>query len=364
MEFSKSVNDERKIILIMLFLILLGLVYSLAAGSMQALRVNKLESYFLIKQLLAAILGTGLIILAYKIPLDCYRKIVFPLYVITICLLVVVFIFDPINGSHRWINMPIFSIQPSELAKFTAILYLAHYLDKKNDEIKELLTGFLPACILLGVVVLLVLLEPDMGGAFVISIVAFSLFFVAGANIKHLLGIVFFCLPFLIFLLLMGYHKERLISFLDPWTYHNTSGYQLIQSLISVGSGGLFGKGIGNSTQKLYFLPEIHTDFVFAAIAEELGFIGAFLLIVAILTLFILCIKSALKQPDNFKFLLVFGISLMLILPALIHIAVVLGLAPTKGITFPLVSYGGSSLIINMFFVGIVLRNIRELKCE
>lgn len=364
MEVIKNINDERKIILLMLFLILLGFIYSLAAGSMQALRVNKLEYYFLIKQFLAAIIGTILIIAAYKIPLDYYRVIVFPLYVITIILLASVFLFEPINGSHRWINVPIFSLQPSEIAKFTTILYLAHYLDRKNDEIKELLTGFLPACILLGVVVLLVLVEPDMGGAFLIAIVAFSLFFIAGANIKHLLGIVFFSLPFLLFILLMGYHKERLISFLDPWSYHNTSGYQLIQSLISVGSGGLFGKGIGNSTQKLYFLPEIHTDFVFAAVAEELGFIGALILIGMVLALFILCIKSALKQADNFKFLLIFGVSLMIILPALIHISVALGLVPTKGITFPLVSYGGSSLIINMFFVGIVLRNIKELKCE
>jgi len=153
----------------------------------------------------------------------------------------------------------------------------------------------LPACILLGVIVLLILLEPDIGGAFLVAIVAFSLFFIAGANVKHILGIVFFCLPFMIFLMLMGYRKERLISFLDPWSYHNTSGYQLIQSLISVGSGGIFGKGIGNSTQKLYFLPEIHTDFVFAAVAEELGFIGAFILILAILMLFLLSIKSALS---------------------------------------------------------------------
>jgi cell division protein FtsW len=364
MEIIKSINDEKKIIFLMLFLILLGFVYSLAAGSMQALRVNKLEFYFLIKQFSAAFIGTGLIVIAYKIPLDYYRVLVLPLYIVTVMLLVLVFMFDPINGSHRWINLPIFSLQPSELAKFTSILYLAHYLDKKNDEIKELLTGFLPACILLGIVVLLVLLEPDMGGAFLIAVVAFSLFFIAGANVKHLLGIVFFSLPFLVFVMMMGYRKERLISFLDPWSYHNTSGYQLIQSLISVGSGGIFGKGIGNSTQKLYFLPEIHTDFVFAAIAEELGFIGALILIITILLLFILCIKSALKQKDNFKFLLIFGISLMIILPALIHIAVVLGLVPTKGITFPLVSYGGSSLIINMFFIGIILRNIKELKCE
>ena len=364
MDVIKSINDEKKIIILMLFLILLGFIYALAAGSMQALRVNKLEYYFLIKQLLAAIVGLVLMVAAYKIPLNYYRSIVVPLYIVTIILLVTVFIFEPINGSHRWISLPIFSFQPSEFAKFTTILYLAHYLDKKNDEIKELLTGFLPACILLGVIVLLILLEPDIGGAFLVAIVAFSLFFIAGANVKHILGIVFFCLPFMIFLMLMGYRKERLISFLDPWSYHNTSGYQLIQSLISVGSGGIFGKGIGNSTQKLYFLPEIHTDFVFAAVAEELGFIGAFILILAILMLFLLSIKSALRQTDYFKFLLIFGVSLMIILPALIHISVVLGLLPTKGITFPLLSYGGSSLMINMFFIGLILRNMRELKCE
>lgn len=356
-----NIQDSSKIIFVMLLLLCTGLIYCLAAGSMQALRVSDLEFYFLIKQLIACLIGACLIVVACKIPLNFYRKLVFPVYVITVLMLLAVFFSHEINGSRRWLNFPIFSIQPSEFAKFTIILYLAHYLDKKNDEIKDLIKGFLPACILLGVIVLLILIEPDIGTSFLLALVALSLFFIAGANTKHLLGIVSFCLPILIMLLFVGYRRERLFSFLNPWDYHNTSGYQLIQSLISVGSGGIFGKGLGNSTQKLYYLPEIHTDFVYAAIGEELGFIGCLIILLLVVYLFFLCLRSAERQKDNFKFLLIFGISVMLVYPSFIHMAVVLGLMPTKGITLPFVSYGGSSLVVNMFFIGLILRSFKEL---
>lgn len=358
----KNIKDSNKIIVVTMLLTSIGLLYCLSAGSFQALRVSDQEFYFFIKQLIAFVIGICFFIIACKVPLDFYRKFVVCIYIITVFFLILVFFSPKINGSHRWLSFPFFSIQPSEFAKFTAVLYLAHYLDRKHEEIKYLLNGFLPACVLLGIIVLLILLEPDIGTPFLLVLVTLSLFFIAGANIKHLAGFVFFSLPILFVLLFIGYRRDRLLSFLNPWDYHNTSGYQLIQSLISVGSGGLFGKGLGNSTQKLYYLPEIHTDFVYAAIAEELGFIGAIFVLLLVIYLFYLCLKSAKMQRDNFKFLLIVGIALLFVYSSFIHMAVVLGLMPTKGIALPFVSYGGSSLIINMFLMGLVLRSLKELK--
>ncbi|MDY6821608.1 MAG: FtsW/RodA/SpoVE family cell cycle protein, partial [Deferribacterota bacterium] len=235
--------------------------------------------------------------------------------------------------------------------------------DKKNDRLRDFLGGFLPACVLIGIIAGLIVLEPDFGGAFLIILIGFSLFFVAGVNIKHIIGISLFSLPAIISFLLVDYRRDRLISFLDPWSYQETSGYQLIQSLIAVGSGGIFGKGLGNSTQKLYFLPEIHTDFIYAGIAEELGFIGSVFILMLFVILFIFCVDSTLKQKDNFRFLLTFGCTLVIVLPALFHILAVLGLVPTKGLTLTFVSYGGSSLIMNMFIIGVILRGLKENRC-
>lgn len=345
-------------------LIMIGLVFIYSTGSLQAIRLEKTETYFFLKQFVSVIVGFGALFIAYNIPLDFYRRRVALIFFITLLFLVIVFFMPSINGAKRWIPLPIFSFQPSELAKFTAVLYLAHYLDKKSDKMVDFMKGFLPATLLVGILAALIILEPDFGTTFIIVVVSFAMFLVGGAKLRHVFGMVGIVLPILMSALLFGYRKGRLLSFLDPWGDRYGGGYQLIQSLAAVGSGGAIGKGVGNSTQKLFFLPEAHTDFIYAIIAEETGLIGAGLLFLLIVFLFRVTLKAAFNNDDKFKKLLIFGLSLMLFVQSFVHVFVVLGLMPTKGITLPFVSYGGSAMVFSLFFIGVILRSIEEGRPE
>lgn len=345
-------------------LVMIGLIFIYTTGSMQAIRLERSETYFFLKQFISVIVGFGALFLAYNIPVNFYRKNVMLIFFVTLVLLIAVFFMPSINGAKRWILLPLFSFQPSELAKFTAILYLAHYLDKKSDKMVDFMKGFLPATLLVGILAALIILEPDFGTTFIIVVVSFAMFLVGGARLGHIFGVVGIVLPILMSALLFGYRKGRLLSFLDPWGDRFGGGYQLIQSLAAVGSGGVVGKGVGNSTQKLFFLPEAHTDFIYAIIAEETGLIGAGLIFLLIVFFFRATLRSAFENQDKFKKLLVFGIALMLFVQSFVHVFVVLGLMPTKGITLPFVSYGGSAMVFSLFFVGVVLRCIEEGKTE
>ncbi|MGA1846317.1 putative lipid II flippase FtsW [Deferribacter abyssi] len=368
-EIMRSVNsfdaifDERLFLFLMiLFLLFVGCLYIYNVGAMQAQRLHKYEYYFVLRQFMAIVIGLVLMMIAYNLPLRVYRKILPLIYFATLFLLMVVFFFPAINGSHRWIKLPLINFQPSELAKFTSIVYLAHYLEKKSEKLSDFLRGFMPAMILLGVLAALILLEPDYGTSFLIMSVAITVMFIGGASLKHILGIVAFSIPPVIVLLFNGYHRERLLSFLDPWSYYYSSGYQLVQSLVAVGSGGMFGKGLGNSVQKLYFLPEAHTDFIYSIISEEFGFFGALIILFVMLSIFFEIKKIAMKCEDKYKRLLCLGVAIMFMYQSLLHIGVTLGLLPTKGIALPFVSYGGSSMMVSLFMIGIVFRCRKELE--
>ncbi|MDR2400731.1 MAG: putative lipid II flippase FtsW [Deferribacteraceae bacterium] len=339
---------------------LTGLLFSYSAGSLQAMRLGRSDTYFLMKQLLSCVLGFICMFAAYKIPLEFYRKKIVFLFFGTLILLIAVFFQREANGAHRWIMLPVFSFQPSELAKFTVVVYLAHYLDKKYDKMADFTRGFLPATIMVGTLAALIMLEPDFGTTVLITSVAFTVLIIGGAKGRHVMGILGFLLPLFIASLFLGYRRGRLLMFLDPWADRLGSGYQLVQSLSAVGSGGVYGKGIGNSTQKLFFLPEAHTDFVYAIISEETGILGAMAVALAITLFFRIAVKAALKQRDRYKKLVLIGVSCMLFYQSVINIGVVLGILPTKGITLPFISYGGSALMIALFFVGILLRGIEE----
>lgn len=345
-------------------LIMIGLVFIYSTGSMQAIRIGRPETFFFMKQFVSVVAGFAALFLAYNIPLEFYRRHVIIIFFVTLVLLVSVFFMPEVNGARRWIPLPIFSFQPSEFAKFTAVLYLAHYLDKKSDKMVDFMKGFLPATLLVGILAALIILEPDFGTTFIIVVVSFAMFLVGGARLRHIFGVVGIVLPILMSALLFGYRKGRLLSFLDPWGDRYGGGYQLIQSLAAVGSGGVIGKGVGSSTQKLFFLPEAHTDFIYAIIAEETGLIGAGLLFLLVVFFFRTTLKAAFGNTDKFKKLLIFGLSLMLFVQSFVHVFVVLGLLPTKGITLPFVSYGGSAMVFSLFFVGVILRSIEEGKPE
>lgn len=361
-----NVKDRRfQILTSCTLLIMIGLVFIYNTSVSNALRLGKYELYFFVKQFVSIIVGFAALVLAYKIPLNFYRKNVMIIFFVTLLLLIIVFFLPSVNGAKRWISLPFFTFQPSELAKFTVVLYLAHYLDKKHDKMWDFMTGFLPATLLVGILAALIILEPDFGTTMLILVVAFAMFLVGGAKLSHIFGIVGIALPVLIAIMLAGdYRRERLKVFLNPWSDRYGDGYQLIQSLTSVGSGGVFGKGIGNSTQKLSFLPEAHTDFIYAIIAEETGLIGAMAVFLIIIFFFIKTLQSAFLHEDKFKRLLVFGLSLLIFVQSFVHVFVVIGLMPTKGLTLPFVSYGGSAIVISMFFVGVILRSIDESNSE
>ena len=341
-----NIKDIRfQILSICALLIMIGLIFIYNTSAPQAIRLEKHELYFFIKQFIHVIIGFIALMIAYKIPLEFYRRFVMPIFFITLLLLIVVFFMPGANGAKRWIYLPFVTFQPSEIAKFTVVLYLAHYLDKKNDKMWDFMTGFLP----------------DFGTTTLIVVVAFTMFIVGGARLTHIFGIIGIVLPVLVAALLAGeYRKARLLNFLDPWQDQYGVGYQLIQSLASVGSGGLFGRGLGNSTQKLFFLPEAHTDFIFAIIAEETGLIGASIVFLIIVFLFRKNLQAAFIHEDKFKRLLVFGLSFLIFVQSFVHVFVVIGLLPTKGLTLPFVSYGGSAIVVTMFFIGVILRSIDE----
>lgn len=361
-----NIKDLRfQILATVALLIMIGLVFIYNTSAQQAIRLNKFELYFFIKQFVAIIIGFVGLIVAYKIPLSFYRKNVMVIFFITLLLLVIVLFMAPVNGSRRWFSIPFFSFQPSELAKFTVVLYLAHYLDKKNDKMLSFKTGFLPATLLVGLLASLIIIEPDFGTTMLIVVVAFAMFLIGGARLSHIFGIVGVVVPVLIAAMLAGeYRRNRLLNFLDPWEDQYGVGYQLIQSLLSVGSGGVFGKGLGNSTQKLSFLPESHTDFIYAIIAEETGLVGAIFVLIVILFLFRKMLQASFLNEDKFKKLLVFGLSLILFIQSSVHIFVVIGLLPTKGLTLPFISYGGSAIVMSLFLIGIILRSIEEANEE
>lgn len=354
-------KDERFYMFVSVaILLVIGLTFIFSAGSLQAVRIGKPESFFFYKQILAMVLGLCFMYISYSTPLYVYRKFVVLIYFLTVVLLLLVFAFPAINGANRWISLPFLSIQPSELAKFTVVLYLAHYLDKKDQKIKVFVKGFFPASLMLGFLASLVLIEPDFGTAFLLIAVSATLLFIGGMNMKHLVAGIAFILPLIGSLVMMGYRKERILSFIDPWKYSDTTGYQLIQSLIAVGSGGIFGKGLGNSSQKLYFLPEAHTDFIYAIISEEFGIIGAATVIILILVLFVCGLRIAASHVDRYKRYLTMGLCFVLFYQAIIHFCAVLGLTPTKGIPLPFVSYGGSAMVFQLFLLGIIFRSAEE----
>jgi len=260
------------------------------------------------------------------------------------------------GGARRWFRLFFFSFQPSEAAKICLIIYLADILSRKGNEIKDFLSGFLPPILILGTCVGLILLEPDLGTAISISSVVFIMLFVGGSRIKHIAYIVASALPVLYLAVFKTpYRRSRILTFLNPWRDPKGTGFQIVQSFLALGSGGLLGVGLGQSKQKLFYLPASHTDFIFSIIGEELGFLGAASILILFFIFAIQGMRVALKSRDDFGKYMSLGIVSMITLEALIHIGVSIGAMPTKGLPLPFISYGGSSLIFHMIAIGILL---------
>ncbi len=316
-------------------------------------------TYFFRKQLIAVGIGMAALIACTLVPCAALRRLSYPLLGLTLLVLILVLVPGVgvvRGGARRWLALPGFAFQPAELAKLAMVFYLAHSIAKKEEKIHTFGLGVLPHLIVGGVFLGVLLLEPDFGTALILAALLYLMLFIGGARVPHLLATGLMALPVLIYVMLKAdYRLRRLMTFWDPWREASGSGFQVIQSLIAFGSGQIFGRGLGESRQKLFYLPEAHTDFVYSVIGEELGLLGA----VTILGLFAVIILRGLRLTarieEPFEQYLAFGLTVLLGLQALIHMGVVMGLMPTKGLVLPFISYGGSAMVINLMEVGILL---------
>ena len=347
------------LILVTLSLVTTGVVMVYSASAVLAERWHGDPTLFLKKQMIWIVIGVLTMFLTSKIPYRWWQDQSLVLMGLTVLALIAVLIpslGSEVNGSRRWFQFGPVSVQPSELARITIVIYLAAYLVKNQMDLKNFTRGFLVPVIPIGTIMLLIFFEPDFGTAIVIGMVAGLILFVGGVRLRYLMMTVFVSIPVLYALIVqVSYRKDRLLAFLDPWKDPTDKGFQIIQSFLAFGQGGSLGSGLGEGRQKLFFLPYPHTDFIYAVIGEELGLVGT----LSILVLFVLFawqgIRVALAAPDDFGRYLGFGITVMIILQAQVNMAVVTGLLPTKGTPLPLLSYGGSSLVGNLFAIGILL---------
>jgi cell division protein FtsW len=267
-----------------------------------------------------------------------------------------VFLFGANNGARRWVAIAGVSMQPSELAKLAAIFFSAALLERRMQRVNDAAYALLPIAIVTGILAGLVVLEPDFGTAFMIVVIVGAIVFAAGLSYRYLLGALLVLMPAAMLLVLTKqYRMRRVMTFLDPWQDPLGAGYQTIQSLIAVGSGGPFGKGLMGGVQKLFYIPEPHTDYIFAVIGEELGLIGTTVVVICFAVIAWRGLRTALVAPDRFGALLALGLTAMVAVQALFNMSVVIGLLPTKGIPLPFVSNGGSSLVVNLIAMGILL---------
>src|SRR5215831_6772373 len=302
--------------------------------------------FFLKKQIFWAMLGAACMWMAIRLDYRRLEGLTLPLLIFAGVLLVLVLVppfGQAINGTRRWIRLGPVSFQPAELAKLALVLYLAAFLAKKGEEIADLRRGLLPPLAIAGLLAALVLAQPDLGNCLTLITLTFTLLFLAGGRARHLGFILATALPPLVIAIWAApYRLRRIVAFIDPWSDPRGSGFQIIQSWLALGNGGVFGQGIGASRQKLFYLPESHTDFIFAILGEELGFVGA----LAVVALFVVLIwrgfRIGLRAPDPFGGYLALGITMLIATQVVVNLGVVTGLLPTKGLPLPFLSFGGS----------------------
>ncbi|MEO5858435.1 MAG: putative lipid II flippase FtsW [Pyrinomonadaceae bacterium] len=346
-------------------LALFGAMMVYSASAMIAVRESGGASQFtyFYKQFGFTLVGLVVMFVASRVD---YRSlshpvVVYTIFASTVLLLIAVFAFPEINGARRWIRMGPFSLQPSELAKIALPIFLAYFLTRNEDRLGEIKSTVIPsvgALVLLGGVIFI---EPDLGTTIVLCAIFSAVYFAAGAKILHIASVAAAMVVMALgAILLAPWRLERLMAFLDPFAHSDDAGYQVVQSLYAIGSGGVFGEGFAKGQQKLFYLPYPYSDFIFSVVGEELGLIGT----LAVLTAFGLLLwrgtRAAMRAPDRFGMLLGIGIITGIIVQALFNISVVISLLPAKGIPLPFISYGGSSVLVTMAAVGILLNISRQ----
>ena len=342
-----------------ILLVCIGLVFIYSASSNLAFYRFGDPYMYIKKQAMFCFLGLIAMAIAMYIPTEIYSdaRVVYGLLVVSaISLISLFFVGHTINGATRWIRISGFSFQPSELTKLSLCFYLAYSMAKKGTEMRSFKKGILPHIIVTGIFVVLIIKQPDRGTAILLTIWLFTLLFVGGCNKLYLFLMLIVSAPLIkLYLSHASYIINRWKAFLDPWKYADTYGFQIIHSLYAFGTGGIFGVGLGSGKQKLFYLPEPHTDFILPVIGEEIGFIGVLFVILLYLFIIIQGIRIAATTKNLFNKYLAFGITCMIALQVMLNIAVSMNLCPAKGITLPLLSYGGSSLTFTMLEMGILL---------
>jgi cell division protein FtsW len=355
---AKRVSVDRWLFTVTLFLIFIGLVMVFSASAVMAKERYGSGYFFLLRQLSWATGGLLLMVAAMKIDYRRYKHpaVVFSFLGLTTLMLISVFFLDRAHHTHRWIHWGPFSFQPSEMAKPALILFLAFFLESRTNSMDHWRNTVLPAVLPTLVFIGLIVFQPDLGTAIACAAITGCVLFVAGLEMRYLgYALLASLLPLYFLIFHVAYRRARILAFLDPYSDPQGRGFHIIQSLIAVSTGGITGVGLMEGKQKLFYLPEPHTDFIFAVTAEELGLVGS-LLIVLLFSIFLWRgIRTGIRTHDMFGRFLAVGITCMIVVQAFINISVVLGLMPTKGIPLPFVSYGGSSLFFALACVGVLL---------
>ena len=363
--FTHADSGLNSLLLAMALLMITGLLMMTSASVEIANSMAGDPFYLFKRQVVFAVVGCIGLLFTLAIPMALWRKFSWFLLMASFALLLLVLVpgvGTVVNGSARWLDLGFFRLQPSELAKVFIVIYMAAYLERHLAEVQEEWSGFIKPLLVIGAAVVLLHLEPDHGAMLILLLTAFCMMFLAGAKLYRFALMLVFCVGAIVFLAITKpYVIVRFSSFLNPWAAENVygGGYQLTQALIAFGRGEWFGMGLGNSIQKLYFLPEAHNDFVLAIIGEELGLAGV-LFVVALFSYFIvkafLVGKAAHAQGSLFNAFVAYGLALLFTGQTLINIGVNIGLLPTKGLTLPFLSYGGASLIVSCFMVALLVR--------
>ncbi len=347
-------------------LLLLGLTSVFTSSTVMAMAQFQDPYYFIKRQCFYALLGLGFLYGASRIPYQYWKPLVYPILLLSLISLLLVFvpgIGAKVRGAARWLKLGPLTLQPSEFAKLALVIFLAYSLARKQEKMKYFAIGFLPHMLVAGLFIALILKEPDFGTAVTLALLTFIMLLVGGTRVTY---IFFAGLAGLILgtLAVLRDPKKfaRILSFLDPWKHGQDVGYQLKQSLLAIGSGGLIGVGPGQSRAKLFYLPDAHTDFILAIYSEEFGLVGVLLLLALFTLVTIRGLRLSLRAPDAFGSYLALGLTLIISLQAAINMGVVTGILPTKGLSLPFLSYGGSNLLTNLLAVGILLNISRQVR--
>ncbi|MDR7870083.1 MAG: putative lipid II flippase FtsW [Tissierellaceae bacterium] len=372
---AKKKNSDKKnavdftLFLAIMMLVFIGIIMVFSASWPEAMQKFNNGYFFLRKQVISASLGFVALIILMNFDYRYFKKLAFPIFIMAIILGLL--IFSPLGveekGARRWLEVVGFRFMPSDLIKLGSIIFFAAFLSNKKEKIPTLLHGTIPGLIVIGISCGLIYFQKDLGTTVTLAGALMAMFFIAGMRISHLITLGGGAVGFLYLAITSEgneYRLERVTAFLDPFADKLDTGWQAVQSLYAIGSGGLFGLGLGKSRQKFFYIPESYNDFIFSIIGEELGFLGAFGVILLFLIVIWRGIVIALKIEDTFGCFLATGIIALIAVQSLIHIAVVTSSIPTTGITLPFVSYGGTSLVINMAAIGILLNISRHAKME